>query len=294
MNIDEDYSFRFIETREEYEKYVFKESVDNHWDPSHLDYDIDKSICDFKNLRLYSYRGVPFMTCSFLIYEKEKMIFWGNYVCFSEFRSKKISFPIFKKHFDEFRNQGYDFFLTTDSMEKLYNERLELKTYYKFDSFRTIKRNIELDEVNSNIISENIDIRQLFQYDYSVCHLDRSSVLKKMTEIDQIKIFVSLNDEGCINGYCILKPTVIGYGYLPLIADSYEIAKDLINASISHEFLADDSEVMIDALRFHQNLIEYLNNKKWKYDMSIPFLGSKRPLFDEKKVFSIFSYQQTQ
>lgn len=261
-----DIILRNISTRKEFLNTFYRNSQIAGWEPCPTTNEV--SMTDFQKNYYVGYKqDKPIFTFSLHTYDKERIAYFGQYFVLPEYRGKGKTFPMFIEKFNLVKKDYPRIYWTgVYAMEKKYNQALGGHTYGCM-RFLTSTKESKIDSMTpkSKLVDLSFDnLSELCAYDHNIAGFDRSSILKKLMEVKE-PIVGSLDSNGKIQGYGIIRPNQTGYTLGPLCAENSEICLD----------------IMIGLLQ------KVSNGSKYCINMPIADYETQKEKEDKKRIFEV-------
>ena len=289
-----------INQKTDYNNFFFEFSRVAKWNPSFCDSDLYFHP-DVSHFYLGYVNYVPAFTVGFTIYKDPKIMFAGMYYCLPEFRHVGNCFLYATNKFNELKKDCDILALPgTPLMGRKYENKMGVKIRGKIYRRQLFvePENLCNKSYDKTVLKDvrDVDITKLLKYDRKVCGYDRSSLLKKLPEIEPFNANVLVYEtNGEIQGYGMLRRCVEGYKIGPLLADNAKTASEIFWALKTKVLGTGEVLVTVDVgeengewsqREFWDKMGFDFNNEKFFY-----LQCSEKFPCDWKKTFGIFSLE---
>jgi len=233
MPDESEFELNTLQSPEQYIKLVLTYHEASGWNPTPLDWKVNRAYADYRNFLVWTYHGEHFMICSFLKDKQRRIVFWGCYAVNPKFRGLGMALPLFKTQYDRLVTRGYRVLAcSVPEMTEKYISRLGMEVY-------GICREIEaspgdylgLPTANLTEPLDVSDVQELAAYDQRISGSDRRRVLEVILAESSFKKW-AVKKNGIIRGYAILVYGVTQPMLAPLLADTEDIAEALTTEAI--------------------------------------------------------------
>lgn len=283
----DDFSIGNVSNIDEYNKYFYDPIKMVGWDRCQHYWEFELAFGNAKNLKVFKYKGEPFMVCSLLKSKSDKRCFFGFYITFPEYKGKGLAFKIFMREFEKLRKKGYNLFLTgVLNMTPNYIKNLGVLRLGNVNIVQLTIGDFVQEKIDGRINKSKINAEKLIEYDKKISGQDRTNILTCYLKLNSI-ICATFEENEEIKGFGFLIKYEKNYLLGPLTANSFDIAKMILNA-MTFELSKDD------ILKIYQPVVpennadvpnwEKLGFKKFSF---ISILGHAPLSNDFTKTFSV-------
>ena len=206
---------------------LYNQALKENWDPGIYDlHSFYKSSPDSFYVGTLNEKPICFVS---IVQYEEHFAFFGNYIVIPEYRHKGFGLELVKNVASRLENR-------ISSLDAVVEQ---IKTYEKSgfvcDGFNirylgTAKKSDTKNTYLENL--KNVDFKKICAYDYKHFLAHRTSFLSEWINHPQSFGLAYFKDNKIL-GYSVLRETSNGYRIAPLFADSVEIAKELMQASLN-------------------------------------------------------------
>lgn len=233
MPDESEFELGTLQSPEQYVELVLAYHEASGWNPSPLDWKVERAFADYRNFLVWTYHGEYFMICSFLKDKQRRLVYWGCYTVNPKFRGLGMALPLFKTQFDRLTMRGYRVLAcSVPEMTEKYISRLGMEVYGTCVEAQ-VSPNEYLGLSNAYLPTplDVSDVQGLAAYDQHVAGSDRQRVLEVILSEASFRKW-AVKKDGVIQGYTVLAYGVSQPVLAPLLADSEDIAEALITEAI--------------------------------------------------------------
>jgi hypothetical protein len=280
-----------IQSVEEYQALVFEHRRGKDWNPTPLDWKIDRAYADYRNFKVWTFRGEHFLVCSFLKDRESRVVFWGNYVAHLRFRGRGLVYPIFKAEYDRLVTKGYCVIAcTVFSDTPKYVLKLKMRVVGRVQSFSLLPKNLKASPFEANVTSATLaDLPEIVAFDYQISNRHRQPIWTVFLNDTNLSVFI-YRESGRVSGFGVLLPGISDYQLGPLYSDNTQVAHAIIATAVKQ--VPPTHRMVLDALSptHTHSKTPFFTSLGLQASVEFEVIASDVLAHDIMKTFAIFHY----